>query len=73
MTATQYPLEIKSPGAIDKIAIGDRIKFRVVCRDGQHTATRKVIGLFNGRFEVGFWTVKRFEIGRLEVLEHYPQ
>jgi len=51
------------------IRIGDRIKFRVIVRDGKKTAIRVVTGFHLGDPEVRFWSCRNFIVRRREVLE----
>lgn len=54
------------------IRVGDRIKFRVVVRDGLKTATRLVTGFYLGDPEVRFWGHRGFCVRRSEVIEIMP-
>lgn len=50
------------------VSIGDAIKFRVACREGMHTATRKVTGFYNGRPTVAFRGYRDFVVAWREIL-----
>jgi hypothetical protein len=59
--------------AMKGINKGDKVKFRVLTRDGHKTATRIVRVKFAEHVELRFWSLDNFIVRDYEIKEIFPK